>query len=163
PPAPGRISMITFFESLGSRSTIARRISSSSDSIRWREDSSNDRSSGSSPSSASSSLAPSRSSTARRYSVARRAAGSSSRYELLEVGLAGGEPLELEPGIHDRLDPVLAPVAPRPLDHLERQSGDQRHAQHTGEDEEPPGGQTDRREHEDGHDHHDQEEARSAA
>src|SRR5581483_1300937 len=83
PPAPGRISTITFLSSLGSRSTIARRISSSRWSSRSREDSINARSSGSSPSSASSSRAPSRSSALRRYSAASLAAGSSSRYALL--------------------------------------------------------------------------------
>ena len=53
--------------------------------------------------------------------------------ELVEVGLAGGQALELQAGVHDGLDPAPAAVAPGPLDHLERQSGDQRHTEDAGQ------------------------------
>src|SRR4051812_46565264 len=204
PPAPARISTMTFLSSLGSRRTIARRISSSRRSISARAVASISRASGSSASS-SNSRAPASSSTARRHSSASLAAGSSWRYvrpataarlrspkisgsdisrcasakrasicstscsitasrvvqalrddlhadavvlagvaraldgedrlqrgdrdgELREVGLAGREELELEPGQHDSAHPALGAVAPEPLDDLERQAGDERDA-----------------------------------
>src|SRR5215210_3219137 len=80
PPAPPWISTMTSLSSLGSRSTIATRISSSSSPRRSRERVSSSRSSGSSPSSASSSSAPAASSVARRHSSASFAAGSSRLY-----------------------------------------------------------------------------------
>jgi hypothetical protein len=78
PPAPPRISTMTFLSSLGSRSTMARRISSSRRSISARAAPSIPRTSGSSPS-ASISRAPASSSTARRHRSASLAAGSSCR------------------------------------------------------------------------------------
>ena len=48
--------------------------------------------------------------------------------ELGEVGLAGGEQLELEPGLHEDLHPAPAAVLAGELDELERDAGDQRHA-----------------------------------
>src|SRR5919112_2151763 len=80
PPAPPWISTMTSLSSLGSRSTIAIRISSSSSARRSRECWRGSRSSGSSPSSASSSWAPATSSVVRRHSSASLAAGSSRRY-----------------------------------------------------------------------------------
>ena len=77
PPAPARISTITSFSSLGSRSTIESRISSPSSSIRARADSISARSSGSSPPSASISSAPSASDLACRHSSASFAADES--------------------------------------------------------------------------------------
>src|SRR3712207_9581959 len=53
-------------------------------------------------------------------------------------------------------------VAAGPLDDLEGEAGDQRHAQDAGGEEDVPGGEPDRGEDEDGHDHHDQQEARAA-
>ena len=47
----------------------------------------------------------------------------------VEVGLARGELLQLQPGPHDRAHPALAAVAPGELDDLERDAGDQRHAE----------------------------------
>src|SRR3954447_12191396 len=72
--------MMTSLSSLGSRSTIASRISSSSSARRSRAVVSISRSSGSSPSSASSSCAPAASSVAWRHSSASFAAGSRRRY-----------------------------------------------------------------------------------
>ena len=61
-----------------------------------------------------------------------------------------------------RTQPLVA-VAPRPLDDLEGDAGDERDAEDAREDEDPPGGQPERREDEDGHDHHEEQEARAAA
>ena len=72
------ISTITFLSSFGSGSTMARRISSSSSSIRSRVARSSSRSSASSAPSSISSCAPSVSETARRHSSASLAAGRAS-------------------------------------------------------------------------------------
>src|ERR1700754_4922338 len=213
PPAPPRISTITFLSSLGSRSTIASRISSSRRSIRSRASLSSARISGSSPS-ASSSSAPSASETASRHSSASFAAGASwlkarpasakrcrspitsgsdicacasekrasicstrdsiiesisltaglpppgppasgrdldpyavfrrrrarvldrqhrlqrndRDLDLLVVGLAGRELLQLHARPDDQLDPGLAAIAAGPLDYLEGEAGGQRAA-----------------------------------
>src|SRR4051812_16310492 len=83
--------------------------------------------------------------------------------ELLVVGRARRQLLELESGPHDPADPALLAVAARPLDDLERDPGDEGHAEDPREHEDPPGGQPDRREDEDRDDHDDEEEARPAA
>ena len=83
--------------------------------------------------------------------------------ELVEVGLAGRELLQLHARPHQILDPALAAIAAGELDDLEREAGDQRHADDPRRDEQVPLGQAERREDEDRHDHHDQQEARAAA
>ena len=83
--------------------------------------------------------------------------------ELVEVGLAGRELLQLQAGPHHGPHPAPAAVAPGELDDLEGDAGDQRHADDAREHEPVPGGQADRGEDEDRHDHHDEQEARAAA
>ena len=56
--------------------------------------------------------------------------------QLREVGLARGQPLELDAGPHERAGPGLGPVAAEPLDHLERQARHQRDP-HDARDEQP--------------------------
>ena len=67
------------------------------------------------------------------------------------------------PGAHHGAHPAPAAVAPGELDDLERDAGDQRHADDAREHQPVPGGQADRGEDEDRHDHHDEQEARPAA
>src|SRR3954447_18380189 len=235
---------MTSLSSLGSRSTMATRISSSSSPRRARERCSSSRSSGSSPSSASSSCAPAGSSVPRPPPPPSFAAGSRRRYsrptsakrlrspitsgsliardssakrlsiwltrdsitaprvppaagraasgddfdadhlvggvraglldgehglhrrdrdrELRELGLARGELLQHQPGPHHGPDPRLAAVAPGELDDLERDARDERDAEDAREHEPVPRRQADRREQEDGDDHHDEQEARAA-
>ena len=83
--------------------------------------------------------------------------------ELVEVGLARRQQLQLHARPHDRPDPPVAAVLAGELDHLERDAGDQRHAEDAREHQQVPGRQPDRREDEDRHDHHDEQEARAAA
>src|SRR6478672_10625178 len=49
--------------------------------------------------------------------------------ELLEIGLAGGELLQLHAGPHEDLHPAPAAVLAGELDDLERDPGDERHAE----------------------------------
>src|SRR3954451_10062970 len=100
---------------------------------------------------------------ARRLDGEDRLHGGDGDRELVEVRLTRRELLQHEAGPHDRADPALAPVAPDELDDLERDAGDQGHAEDARQDEPVPRGQPDRREQEDGDDHHDEQEARPAA
>ena len=83
--------------------------------------------------------------------------------ELGQVGLPGGEALELHARPHQHPGPRLGAVAAEPLDQLEGEPSHQRDTDHPG-DEEPQERQlAERREDHDGHHHHEQQEARAAA
>src|SRR3954452_17338703 len=73
--------------------------------------------------------------------------------ELRQVGLAGGQPLELDAGPHQDAGPALGAVLAEQLDHLEGEPRDDRDAQHAREEQPLPVELAERGEHEDGHDH----------
>ena len=83
--------------------------------------------------------------------------------ELVEVGLARRQPLELQARATSRPWPSAGAVLAGELDQLERDAGDHRDAEHARGQQPVPGRQADRREDEDRDDHHDEQEARAAA
>src|ERR1700683_546427 len=68
--------------------------------------------------------------------------------QLVEAWLPRGEQLQLQARPHDRFDPAPVAVAPRELDDLEGDAGDDRHTEYARGDEQIPSGQADGSEHE---------------
>ena len=92
-----------------------------------------------------------------------RPQGRDRNLDLVEGWLAGGEPLQREPGTHEDPHPAPLHVLGGEADELVADPGDQRDEHDAGRDEEQDPRPADEGVHDDGDDHHREQEVRAAA